>query len=269
MGAPRASARSAGIAILIGALALAACRSAASEPAVDATVTTSREPQPTSSAVGAPSAPTSPTIEPSPAPSASATSASSHTVLERSNLFWAPLTFSADFYHFESLREMAEAADLIVVGRFLGVHRGRSVAVEPGEADSALNFVRARVLIEEILKGAPESRAADEIELELFLASPRRFDDVLANVPLEQNIFFLFNGGALSAREGHPAEVQEQNRYVYIEVSDQAILRNVDGRVSRRPPAAIEDEAEFPAQLEGDAWQDVLERVRQLLREAD
>ncbi len=187
-------------------------------------------------------------------------------VLERSDRFWDPLTYHASGYWFRSLGDMAEAADLVVTGRLVSVRPGRHVIVSADDPEATADFVTARVAIDEVLKGTPESRDAGQIDLELFLPDPRRLDEVVANVPQEQQLLFLVNGAASSRREGHPPEYQEQLRYTYIGVSAQGILRNIDGNVKRLPPAVIEDLEEFPTELDGADFDEIVDRVRQVLR---
>ncbi len=218
------------------------------------------------------SLPTAPTPEPPPLASASIAVASimpppeELSALERSNRFWDPLTYSASGYVFHSLGEMAEAADLVVTGRIIGVRPGRQVIVSAEDPEATADFVTAKVAIDEILKGTPESREAGEIDLELFLPDPRRLDDVRANVPQEQQLMFLFHGASLARREGHPPEYQEQYRYTYINVSAQGILRSIDGKVKRLPPAVIEDLEVFPTELDGVNFAEIVSRVQQILR---
>lgn len=180
----------------------------------------------------------------------------------RSEAFWGALTYSATFVdHFDSLRDMTDSVDLVVVGRMTAAAPGRVVA---GPEDAPLSFLTVTFAVDEVIRGSVESREPGSIEVEFFLPSPGVLDTVVANVPSDRQLLFLLNGAAMDRQAGKPVTDQERDRYTYLLPNFQAVLRDIDG-VASRPPVPEEDRADFPAELNGERFDDLVTRIRHLV----
>ncbi|MGI8533482.1 MAG: hypothetical protein ACR2LP_01195 [Candidatus Limnocylindrales bacterium] len=199
---------------------------------------------------------------PSPAPSqATSAEASALTGLARSDAFWVPLTYQAVFIdQFESLDAMVERTDLIVVGRVVGIELDR-IHEAPGGID--FHFMTVTVETDAVLSGSVETLTPGQIEVELFLPDFSKLDQLRANLPDHRHLLFLLNAGLTAQRHERPEEEWEAGRFTYLPPNFQAVLRDIDGQV-HRVPMAPDDLAGFPSGLEGDDFDALVERVRQL-----
>lgn len=214
-----------------------------------------------------------PRIAQSPAPATSETPsftptaaapATADSQLDRSDKFWAVLDYEADYPIYETLGEMTKAADLVVVGHVTGIDRSRT-AGKPIDSDhpdvSVLNFVTMSVVIDETVKGEAQSKEQGVIAVEELIPNAGRFDELAPNLPSESALFFLQNGAAAAARNGHPPAYQEQWLYSYVLLSPpQALIRNVDGIVRVR----VGWHYPFPNNIDGTSFDELLSKTRSI-----
>lgn len=182
----------------------------------------------------------------------------------RSDAFWRALAMQAASEYYEDVAQMTRASDLVVIGRFASLEEGRSAGEPvPGQEDpgvGVLHFAIARVAVDQVLHGQPRSERRGEVTVELSLPDPSKLPDLQASLPGEPTMFFLVNQGDNGKRRGRPQSYQESVKYIYREVSTQPPLRNIGGKVS--VPAG--GEGEFPASLEGAAFDGVADQVRRI-----
>jgi hypothetical protein len=174
--------------------------------------------------------------------------------LERSDLFWDPLALGAEAQpQWATLAEVVEVSDLVVRGRVTDIKPGRTVSFPE------IQFVLTTVIIEEVLKGEPETLSEGTIEVEWWLDNDEDLDDLRTKIPEHEAVFFLFDQGLIAERAGHPEDV-EQYRYQYTEINGaQGTLRDIDG-IAR----SIFDEGGdwFPEGFDGGPYRDLLRQVR-------
>lgn len=153
---------------------------------------------------------------------------------------------------------MTGDVDLVVVGRLVNAAPGGTVVAPEG---GGLSHLSATVTIDEVLKGTPESLIPGEIHLRFILPNADDTEAIIESVPTERQLLFLVNLGAAAARHGQPPVAQEEGRYTYYLPNFQAVLLDSAG-LAKRPPVPVEDANDFPAALEGEAFEALLERVR-------
>jgi hypothetical protein len=153
---------------------------------------------------------------------------------ERSDRFWSLLAVNGSpRSHFNSVEEMATAADVIAVGRITQVSAGREVRDLGAEAlgkpreEASVFFADATVLVEEPIKGAPGT----SIRLQLLLPTPHILGALQANLPTERGIYFLTDMGGYFAKEDPRSALSMTLAGTYDFVSPQGLLRDFGDRV--------------------------------------
>lgn len=206
-----------------------------------------------------------PSILPTAVPSlATATPINPSAEKARSDAFWEALVGVGALYNFEydSLADISADVDLIVRGRIADVY------IAPDRTgEEELDTIWATVAVEDILKGEPITRNPGTIEVMLWF--PGQWDTVRTNVPSEDALFFLMYDTADAIRRGDDIRNPEWSRYTYWRPNDQAVLRNIDGRVSVIARDEIIEEwgpDRFPVPLEGQPFDDVVSQAAALSR---
>ena len=113
----------------------------------------------------------------------------------------------------------------------------------------------ANVSIEEVLKGVPESREADTVDVGIgYLSSP--IDGLRSSLPEHDHLWFLIRD-----------EDRHGTYYTtdYVQVS---VLRDIGGVVEVIRPEAIGNAyspRQFPVPLDGTSFEELVDQVRQLV----
>jgi hypothetical protein len=188
------------------------------------------------------------------------------TASQRSDRFFHAIGFERFEPHlgaryYRSLRDItrARAVDLIVRGTFVDV-RIESVCFDHAELGCyrrpSMTFV-----VEEVLDGTPTWSAGDRIEVKGRCLARDVDPDRLPALVLDHEVL-LFLGEIRDPRPpGSPH---------YYPIDFQAILRGLRGRVRTIDPSESADPTSFgsyPTALEGDPFEDVVDRVRDLVGE--
>lgn len=184
---------------------------------------------------------------------------------ERSDLFWSPVTHQGAYsYSFATLSEITQQVDLVVRGHISSASLGRSVDAHPEIGGPPVSFVIVTIMLDEVLRGIVETESEGSVKLELFLPNAAAWDAMMVNVPSHDHLFFLINIGLEEERLGKPVQAQEAGRFLYVPAKDQAVVRSIEGMVRGIEPDGSD---RFPAGLEGDAFSDVVDRVRDIAEE--
>lgn len=196
--------------------------------------------------------PTVPSMTPEPSMATSPTARTSS--LADSNRFWDLVTGGEHPDDPRSLRQAVGRSHLIVVGRLS--------ALRFGEAIGGFEVSRATVDIEEVLKGEPESPINGTITLELLPVLNNR-DEARHLMPSERHLLFLYYVPLLVESRGDTP--LDSERYDYVTVDGPfGPLREFDG-IARAVVTTNPDL--FPATLDGQRFDRVLEDVRELVAE--
>ena len=183
--------------------------------------------------------------------------------IEISDHFWA---VNADFgptaFTYASLDEMTADADLIVVGRVVGTRMAGPAPVDDpgGEVPRPVRF--GVIAIDEVLKGWPNMLDAGVVLVNRLSAQ----DETVGGLPPEQFVIFLKNYEQLQAEFGKGLFNDASDRFYYVRPNGyQAVLRNINGVLT--VVEGLDGEAlapgAFPALLDGQPFDDVLEAIRQ------
>jgi hypothetical protein len=188
-----------------------------------------------------------PTVEPTPAisPSPSPWSEPSFTAgREASDLFWnnwyETCWFGADPVS-SSLEEMVGLSDVVLRGPILDLHEGGTVTyaiVDPVD----------------VLKGDPLLRQDGTVFVALGRAHVD-LDELRSQLPAHDNLWFLKRDGIT-------------DRYYSTDYLQISVLRDIDGEVRVIWPSAIADafsRRHYPLPLEGTSFEDIIQRVRDLV----
>lgn len=150
-----------------------------------------------------------------------------------SSLFFAALRPGPGLDEVEgypSLAAMADAADLVVAGRFASFRRSRDV--EGDAVEDVVTYGAADLVIEELLRGVP---VVEPVPVE-FMISEEDIPELNANLPEESLVVFL--------RE----KTGEQEQGLYRLVNSLGLWRESEGSLT--PPLA-EDPGAYQAELQG------------------
>jgi hypothetical protein len=158
---------------------------------------------------------------------------------------------------FSSLREMALSADLVVIGKFSDVKKGREWVANPAYVNDPVfkeaamaRFADAPIAIEEVIGVPRVPFAGPAVPLELFLPGPDLVEKLKATLPQERAIFFLRNKGP----KDDPHRYRLTNDY-------QGILRDIDGRVAVMDPTA----GHFLEHLDGTDFSSLVKDLHSIL----
>ncbi len=108
-----------------------------------------------------------------------------------SDLFWNSLWANGTFQTYPDGGLAAAASDVVVVGRFTAVDKGRTVDVPEFGPDGVLSFANVHVKVEAVLAGNYVPDSDGTLSLELFLPRASVLEDMQANSPQERTLLFL------------------------------------------------------------------------------
>ena len=188
------------------------------------------------------------------------------TEAERAEWYWDAVShFGPYILTYDSLREITDAAHLIVRGRVVETREGE---VWPFGADAQLGgpwrTVFGIVATDEVLKGVPATTTPGTILVE-DLGWP---GIAQADLPDGEVILFLMNYAQLRIAEGMEPSPDADDRYYYVRPNGyQCVLRNEDGigRIVDGPRGWQEAFGPFPEPLDGEVFSDVVTRIRNLV----
>jgi hypothetical protein len=187
--------------------------------------------------------------------------------LARSDAFWEG-TVSSGYRipMYETLGEAVSDAHLIVVGRVTDVREGESYTIEvEGQERPGPRFFYATITIDESLYGEPETRTPGTIDLRLIAGDPS--DNTAEYIPDHANLFFLHNDAVLAEENGRPQEEVEYWRYSYGVRGLGGVIRDIDG-VARILNDMRDHAPLFPTRLDGDPFEEVVQRVPEQISES-
>jgi hypothetical protein len=186
----------------------------------------------------------SPVATPSPTPRGTDDGA-----LETSNRYWSywfeSCFFGAPGHVVQSLREIVETSDIVLVGRITDSKQRRV-----GNWDMTV----VSVAINELLKGSPVTTRAGSVQVGTIFESPSGTNP--HEIPDHANLWFL------SLDDDDPAI------YFMTDYDQLSLLRNIDGVVRVIHPRLITraySAQQFPVPLEGTSFDALIERVREVV----
>lgn len=181
----------------------------------------------------------------------------------KSDKFWSALAVEGSQYtRFASLREMADFSSVVVVGRITAIENGRVFVGDPNDGERGkAYYLSATLAIDEVLDGQAVDRTAKTLVVELFASNRDAIPTIMADVPTEQSIFFLLNKAQHPATAGASAAQKKVEERYYEIIGDQALLRDIGGKVATRPEL---DPLDPIAKYEGLTFSDVVAEVRLL-----
>lgn len=174
------------------------------------------------------------------------------TDLEKSDIFWDLISSGAGPDEIVSMKAGIQEADVVVVGRITALH--------PGEHVAGYAVTRATLTLDEILKGEPQTPVIGTVTLQL----PPVEEPWLAEetMPAHRNLLFLFYVPAFLERLGQPEKEQAEELYDYILMNgSQAVIREIAGMAR---DILIPPDERFPAEFEGQPFDEVVARARRL-----
>ena len=109
-----------------------------------------------------------------------------------SDTFWNSLWVNGTFQTYRDAGLAVDASDVVVVGRFASVDKGRTANAAPELGpDGLLSFAKVRVKVEVVLAGSYTPNADGTLGLELFLPEASALEVMVANTPGERTLLFL------------------------------------------------------------------------------
>lgn len=175
--------------------------------------------------------------------------------------FWPALHFyqAIEKEHYQSLDEMALAADAVVVGRVVAVSSGR---VFGEEQQDRVAYGTTQLQVEEVLMAVPAAAVERVISLEVMLPYEGAESVLEQRLPTERGLYFLRNKGLAVERQGYSAVVQRDNAPYWRLVSSQGLFETADGRIT--VPMVPAHEEGFPAGLAGTGFASAVNQLRDL-----
>jgi hypothetical protein len=166
--------------------------------------------------------------------------------------FWEYVVPGGDgVEHYESLAAMTEAADAVVVGTIVDLRKDDRYS----EADLGGGLVVTMTLkFERTLSGEVNPAAPGELNLSVYVTDPGQYDRFAAGLPAETAIFFLRN--QFAEIDTNKGSHRPNDRLYYRVVSDQGLIRDVDGKAI---PAVAD--GEFLTALSGKSFDALVEGV--------
>jgi hypothetical protein len=179
----------------------------------------------------------------------------------RSDRFWNALAVNGSARsHFATLDEMADGADIIVVGRIDRLAAGREVRDLEAEAlgmpreEASVYFADATIVVDDAIKGS----SRQTVMLQLMVPGPDAVERLGTALPTERAIFFLTDMGVYFARENPTSGIAATLKGTFDFVSPQGLLRDFGARVG---VTADEGDA-FLEAASGKAFRDVLAETK-------
>lgn len=160
---------------------------------------------------------------------------------------------------YASVAELANEADLVVVGRIAGIERGRELVAapefvnDPVVGDIALvRFALATIEVERTLtKGVVPNPT---LEVEILILRWDQVTDLRTRLPNERALFFL-----------HHKEAEADGRYYRLVSIEQGLIGSEFGKAVA-PPGDAKDAEAFMAALDGRDFEDVVKLVDEAIR---
>lgn len=181
------------------------------------------------------------------------------------SLFWQLTLGGAHAYAYESVREIVEASDVVVVGTLSGVRPADRTILSPGEPyESFIDFALVTVEIEEVLKGEPVTRTPGRLDWRITIGQST-VETVASVLPTGRYMLFLIHGPNDLAPDGSPEE-KARWRFVYSNTNG-GIVGEVDGLATDL--TLDQDPALFPTIIAGQPFEELRERVRQAASKAE
>ena len=178
--------------------------------------------------------------------------------IDRSDLFWSPITRRGAYaQNYDSVGDITKAVHLVVRGRVVDVKVADFLPFE-GDVEQ-IPILVGIIAVNDVLKGRPQMRVPGTVEVSLDAAWPDWEKTLLANLPADDDLFLLLMNDAQQRTElGYAVKDPENEPYLYWRPNgDQAVLRDIDGRVD-----VIEPEADrYPFALDGVAFDAVTNDV--------
>jgi hypothetical protein len=158
---------------------------------------------------------------------------------------------------YNSLEDLAASSDAVLVGHISRVQAGRTF----GSARSGfVHYSAVTIGVDRIL--AARTPVHSEIRLELMSMgdSPPEFQP--SEIPAEPMLLFLRNKGIEAAMYGWPEETQRDEAPYFRRTVNQAVLRQLDGRVVVLPEA----EDDYILSWDGRSFDELVGHVQEALR---
>lgn len=147
--------------------------------------------------------------------------------------FWASVYLEAnEAEHYDSLPQMRDAADAVVLGSITEVTLGRVFAFPPADT---VQYVTAVVQVDRVLSGQVQRDSSGHVLLEVMLPTPGLANDVIASTPRNQSIFFLRHKATELANLGAPADVVAADELFYRLVTLRAVVWTDSGKAAVHP----------------------------------
>jgi hypothetical protein len=185
---------------------------------------------------------------------------------ERSEWYWTSVTdFGAYGLTYDSLRDITAAAHLVVRGRVVDMRDGEvwPFGLDVQQEDGPWRTTFGVVEVREVLKGVAETTTPDTIRVAEIVP----IGAVNADLPSGEVILFLMNYAKLRADVGMPPSPDPEDGYYYTRPNGyQCVVRDVDGmtRIVEGPRDWETHFGPFPAQLDGQSFEDLAGRIRDL-----
>lgn len=209
----------------------------------------------------------------SPEPSATSDDASQSpsetpTDEQLSHSYWNSIThFGAYGFEYQSLAEITHDSHLVVRGRVIDLTPGVLQPFEEGGPHGEMSVTFGIVAVDEVLKGIPEVRIEGRIEVARLGWTGMSASDL----PQHEVVLFLKNYAQMRRDEGVEQSEDSADRFYYGRPNGyQAVLRNIGGQVAVIVPREDWEEVfadGFPFRLIGRDFEDVVERIRQMVRD--
>ncbi len=161
--------------------------------------------------------------------------------------------------HYESLAEMTNAADAVVLGRVTAVNPGRTMGT-----DDTIRYAAVTVEVDELLSGTLVEPSNGAVNLEIYpgdKGSDAAIARLSAGLPRSNTVLFLRNKGMEAAALGWPEQARLAELPFHRLMISSAVIVNDGGRTT--VPAMNED-AQFLAQLHELGFVEAVESIRSL-----
>ena len=231
-------------------------------PSIFPASTVAASDSPTPIPVATPVATTQPTPRVSAAPSIA---------VDKHDRLWDPFV---DFgpplflpYGLTSLRDATELADLIVTGSIGDLYIGEQWIVSKDEPTQP--FAYLEVHIDEVLKGAPESRTENSVEVMFGLGYPKSAFVAASAEPMPTGtyLWFLIDESHQRDENGLPPRESDIAPFAYFIPNEvQGLVLNANGVAEVVLADRFEDiwgTARFPMTVRGESFESLIEQVRE------
>lgn len=181
-----------------------------------------------------------------------------------SERFWEiPRLRAVEAESFDTLQDMVNSSDVVVVGRVLEVAPSRIIDARPANiADSADPDAWFAGYASVRLDAEWASPAGGAVTFEVFLSTESKYREFLtAPLPKERSLFFLRNKEVAALSAGWPAELAATERpYFMLVNADQGAIHDINGIAQ----IAEHDGDGLSSRINGVSFEDILREVTQL-----